>query len=171
VNARRFLFYASWIDDHDAWDCRKFEKCLQEGSDLGERIAKAFTRTFQDVGMAVIIGSDCIELTTTIIEQAFTMLETHDAVIGTARDGGYYLLGIKQFYPALFNGKEWSTPSVLQDTIADFNRLKITHAFTPTLSDIDDLEDLMHSSRGGPHVPSVLQKDVITTIHHINMKT
>ena len=48
------------------------------------------------------IGSDCLDLTTDELEQAFTALETVDVVVGPATDGGYYLLGMNQLQPALF---------------------------------------------------------------------
>jgi rSAM/selenodomain-associated transferase 2 len=108
-------------------------------------MANAFSRVLQDVDIAVIIGSDCLELTAAIIEDAFSALERFDAVIGPARDGGYYLLGMKQFHPELFAGKQWSTSTVFQDTVADLRALGLAYTALPVLSDIDDIDDLRRS--------------------------
>jgi uncharacterized protein len=145
VRAKRFVYYSSWIDGHDGWDQSKYEKQLQSGMDLGQRMANALSRVLQDVGTAAIIGSDCFELTADIIDQAFAVLEHHDAVIGPARDGGYYLLGITQFHPELFAGKQWSTGTVYQDTVTDLSALGLSYAALPVLSDIDDIDDLKRS--------------------------
>jgi rSAM/selenodomain-associated transferase 1 len=145
VDARRVMFYSSWIDDQDGWERPKYEKRVQSGTDLGERMANAFSLVLNGVDQAVIIGSDCLELTAGIIDQAFAALERFDAVIGPARDGGYYLLGIKQFHPELFDGKEWSTSTVFQDTAADLRVLGLSYEALPVLSDIDDVDDLKRS--------------------------
>jgi rSAM/selenodomain-associated transferase 1 len=149
VNARRFVFYSSQIEDHDGWDHSTYEKQLQSGKDLGERMANALSRVLLKVDMAVIIGSDCLELTSAIIDDAFAALERFDVVIGPARDGGYYLLGIKQIHPELFADKKWSTSTVFQDTVADLRVLGLTYATLPVLSDIDDIDDLRRSPLGG----------------------
>ena len=63
-------------------------------------------------------------------------------VIGPAKDGGYYLLGLRSFVPDLFQNKRWSTENVMLDTLLDINALELSHFLLPTLSDIDHLEDL-----------------------------
>ncbi len=148
VDARRVVYYSSRIDDHDGWELLKYEKRVQSGMDLGERMADAFSRVLQDVDMAIIIGSDCLELTSAIIDDAFAALERFDAVIGPARDGGYYLLGIKEFHPELFTCKEWSTSTVFEDTVADLRTLGLVYTTLPLLSDIDDIDDLRRSPLG-----------------------
>ena len=66
---------------------------------------------------AVIIGSDCASLTAEIIQEAFDQLDHHDFVIGPAMDGGYYLLGMLEPNPGLFEQMEWSTEEVFSTTI------------------------------------------------------
>jgi glycosyltransferase A (GT-A) superfamily protein (DUF2064 family) len=63
-------------------------------------------------------------------------------VIGPATDGGYYLLGMKKFYPAFFQNKNWSTDSVCSDTISDFKNLNLNHFSLETLTDVDEEKDL-----------------------------
>jgi rSAM/selenodomain-associated transferase 1 len=145
VNASRYLFYSSRVDEQDDWDPSVYEKRVQSGFDLGERMANAFSTVLKEVDQAVIIGSDCLELTASIIDKAFSALKRKDAVIGPARDGGYYLLGIKQFHPELFASKQWSTGTVYKDTVADLHALGLSYTELPVLSDIDDIDDLKRS--------------------------
>jgi uncharacterized protein len=68
-------------------------------------------------------------------------LETTDFVVGPAEDGGYYLLGMNAFYPAVFDNIEWSTDSVLPSTLLNINNLGKNIAYVKTLSDLDNEED------------------------------
>jgi len=38
-------------------------------------------------------------------------------LLGPAMDGGYYLIGLRCFMPALFSGISWGTAEVLQQTV------------------------------------------------------
>ncbi|WP_460608257.1 TIGR04282 family arsenosugar biosynthesis glycosyltransferase [Hymenobacter terrigena] len=117
-------------------------KCQPEG-DLGARMAAAFAAAFEaGAGRVAIIGTDCPGLRDTHLNQAFVLLETNDLVLGPATDGGYYLLGLRQPQPELFRNKNWSTESVLADTLADAGRLGLRVAFLPTLRDVDNAADL-----------------------------
>jgi glycosyltransferase A (GT-A) superfamily protein (DUF2064 family) len=63
-------------------------------------------------------------------------------VLGPATDGGYYLLGLTHIYPALFQNKNWSTHTVLADTLHDLEMMQVTPFLLPTLSDVDELKDV-----------------------------
>lgn len=143
VDADKFVFYSSHIETDDCWNTGRFYKALQSNGDLGIKMQDAFTHVFENMyNKAVIIGSDCYELTTPIIENAFSLLDKHDAVIGPARDGGYYLLGMKKNIPALFHNKEWSTGAVYRQTISDLENGAISYANLPVLADVDTAEDI-----------------------------
>jgi len=143
LDCDRVVYYSDYIDTEDAWPNNDFAKHLQRGSDLGARMEYAFQRAFMDGYERIsIIGTDCFELTTKIIANAFESLGTKDTVIGPAVDGGYYLLGMNRFIPELFRGKEWSTNTVCKDTINDFTRLAINYYQLPTLRDVDTESDL-----------------------------
>jgi rSAM/selenodomain-associated transferase 1 len=110
---------------------------------LGARMAHAFGAAFEaGAGRAVIIGTDCPGLRAELLQQAFEQLLTHDVVLGPAADGGYYLLGMNKLQPELFANKDWSTATVLPDTLADAARLGLRVAQLPTLHDVDSAEDL-----------------------------
>lgn len=143
VDADKYVFYAGEIEKNDLWNAQGYIKRLQSNDDLGGKMKDAFIHLFDDgYDEVVITGSDCFELTTAIINQAFDKLEDNDLVIGPANDGGYYLLGLKRMITSLFENKQWSTETVLADTINDVKALDIGYALLPELSDIDTLEDL-----------------------------
>ena len=143
LNADKVVYYSEHVDDNDLWDNMNFGKRLQQGNDLGERMNHAFAEAFAEgKERVIIIGSDCLELETYMIKEAFAVLESNDVVIGPVRDGGYYLLGMKKFFPTLFEGKQWSSPDVLMDTILDLKKMNSRYYLLKTLNDIDTAEDL-----------------------------
>ena len=143
LSCPKIVFYSDQVDPNDFWAQAGYQQCLQTGGDLGERMQAAFALAFSaNHPRAVIIGSDCWELTTGLLEEAFRQLQTHDAVVGPAHDGGYYLLGLRQPAPTLFAGKEWSTARVLSNTLADLQRLQLRYFMLPVLSDVDEAADL-----------------------------
>ncbi|TFH64584.1 MAG: glycosyltransferase [Gemmatimonadales bacterium] len=97
----------------------------QQGDGLGERMERAFHTCFaKGFSTAILIGSDLPDLTAEVIEQAFQALEQgHEAVVGPAFDGGYYLIGFRSaaFDPAVFHGMPWGENSVFERTV---NRLR-----------------------------------------------
>lgn len=141
VHAETFVFYHDFINKTDEW--QKFSRRLQTGNDLGEKMSNAFAEIFASGNSrVVIIGSDCMEISPAIIQDAFDSLHQHDVVIGPAADGGYYLLGMKQVHPQLFMNKTWSTETVLQQTVADVMVLNLSYKLLPVLHDIDEEKDL-----------------------------
>ncbi len=107
---------------------------FREQFDAGPRSAGA--------GQVVIIGSDCLDLTTDHLEQAFTALETVDVVLGPATDGGYYLLGMNTLHPAVFvDNMPWSQSTLLEQTEAVLHQNKLTCILLDELADIDEWAD------------------------------
>lgn len=141
IDAEQFIYYSNFIDIADGWqNCKRY---LQKGNDLGAKMSNAFAEVFAlGNNNIVIIGSDCIEITPAIIQEAFDELDKHDVVIGPAADGGYYLLGMKQLHGHLFINKSWSTEVVLQQTLTDVASLSLSYKLLPVLNDIDDETDL-----------------------------
>ena len=116
---------------------------LQSEGDIGLRMSFAFQTAFnQQNNRIVIIGSDCPQLNSQLIIQAFDALSQNDLVLGPATDGGYYLIGLRRFIPELFTGISWSTSEVLQQTIDIAKNLNLAVDYLETLSDVDRPEDL-----------------------------
>ncbi len=138
------IYYSDFVDNNDLWSNNRYQKYIQKGNSLGERMNNAFIEAFQkNYEKALIIGSDCAQLTTEIINNAFKKLNEVDVVIGPAYDGGYYLLGMKKYYIDFFLNKEWSTSEVYSQTVDDVKRLNLSYATLPVLLDIDTEEDLL----------------------------
>lgn len=94
-------------------------------------------------GPVCIIGADIPDISRPHIARAFRALGSHDAVFGPARDGGYWLVGLKRTTPppaTLFTSVRWSTEHALSDSIATLPGYRITTV--ATLSDIDTVDDL-----------------------------
>ncbi len=144
ANCRRILFYSDFIDESDDWDNTLYDKQLQKGDDLGERMKNAFEYAFSDpiIQHVAIIGSDCPHLATWHIEKAFIGLDTHDFSLGPAQDGGYYLLGMKELQREIFDNKEWSTSSVLTDTHNQMRIMRKSCYLLPALADVDTIENI-----------------------------
>jgi rSAM/selenodomain-associated transferase 1 len=125
----------------------------QGDGDLGKKLARIAKRVLAEEPV-LLIGSDCPELDAERLRGAAEALETHDAVIHPAHDGGYVLLGLRRFDRTLFEGIAWSTDRVAAETVARIEALGWTLHVGETLKDIDTPEDLhllRHPSEGwGP---------------------
>ena len=141
VQVHRYLYYSNFIPDRDDWSPELFHKSVQFGPELGDRMSNAFKRVLQKHGRAIIIGSDCASLTPEILQDAYDRLNQFDFVIGPALDGGYYLLGMSDFFPEVFQNIAWSTPTVLDRTIQIVQSLGKSYYLLTRLSDIDLEED------------------------------
>ena len=106
IKADKFVFYSDDIKKEDLWNKDIFRKKLQYGTDLGARMENAFTELFQlNYEKVLIIGSDLLDLNTKQVDDAFQLLNINDIVIGPAKDGGYYLLGMKSPHLKVFKNK------------------------------------------------------------------
>ncbi|WP_158858787.1 TIGR04282 family arsenosugar biosynthesis glycosyltransferase [Lunatibacter salilacus] len=142
MDADIFVFFAGEPDSVYS-ENSNYHICRQCGGDLGARMAAAFAEVF-DAGyeQVLIIGTDCHELKSNILQDAFQGLNATDMVIGPAKDGGYYLLGLTSPIPELFEGIQWSTASVFTDTMEIASSLVNSVYLLPILSDVDRYEDL-----------------------------
>ncbi len=123
-------------------DCKYIS---QSGKDLGERMYNAMADTFKmGYSRSILIGVDFPDLTADIINNAFEILNSNSAVIGPARDGGYYLIGfIKEaFVRKFFAGISWSTTGVLNTTLKRISDSGIRCSIIQEWEDIDDYDDL-----------------------------
>ena len=140
----KIVYYSAWIDNNDLWSTNDFDKQLQEGTSLGDKMSNAIKASFEHYQKVVIIGSDCYDLSKEHMLEAFAKLENPSisVVIGPANDGGYYLLGMNTFIPALFEGKSWSQSSLMTETIETLESLNLNYFLLEELTDIDTEEDL-----------------------------
>jgi rSAM/selenodomain-associated transferase 1 len=138
-----------------------FGCAVQEGNGLGERMGATFQRAFNSgARRAVIFGSDSPTLPAAVVNEAFERIaDANDLVLGPTEDGGYYLIGCRRFDPGLFQGVEWSTPSVFAQTCANAERLGYRVAVLEKWFDLDewkDVERVMEGARLGAPLPEHL---------------
>lgn len=116
----------------------------QGEGDLGERMARAFDRALAEYAHVILIGTDAPALTATILQQADTALQTHQAVFAPASDGGYTLVGLSEELPTIFQHIQWSTSAVMQQTRERLQAAGASYIELPTMHDVDEPEDLQH---------------------------
>jgi rSAM/selenodomain-associated transferase 1 len=121
----------------------------QAGADLGERMRNAFDRAFAANESLVIIGSDCPVLHARDLRDAVAALESHDAVIAPAEDGGYALIGLAAPVAKLFDEVEWGTDAVLRQTRARFAAERVSCVELREVWDVDRPEDYARLMREG----------------------
>ena len=139
--AAKQVWYSEEIWEDDIWDSNIFDKKLQQGEDLGIRMAKAFQEGFTaGYERIIVIGSDMLDLNQNDLQNAFSELKKNDFVIGPAEDGGYYLLGMNRFKPELFVKKNWGKETVLADTLNDLKNEK--YHILEERNDVDLYEDI-----------------------------
>ncbi len=142
VSAHRYVYCDSAIPRQpDLWFSPDFAKRLQQGNDLGSRMAHALGEVLALHEKALLIGSDIPGLQPHHLDRAFHWLDQRDVVLGPALDGGYYLIGMRQLHTTLFTDIEWSTPLVLQRTVERIEQLGLTHALIEPLADVDYEQD------------------------------
>lgn len=151
LEVEKWVLYSREIWEDDIWEGERYQKRLQRGNDLGERMEDAFREGFKaGFENIVIIGSDLYDLSRADLETAFSHLRTHEAVLGPARDGGYYLLGMKSMKERVFRNKAWSTDTVLADTLEDLKGESV--ALLPVRNDVDRYEDIKDQKVFAPFI-------------------
>ena len=122
--------FRGWLGDDVA--------LVEQGEgDLGARLARV-------AAPAIVLGADLPDLAASHLREAAGALEEHDAVIGPAADGGYYLLGFRVHLPFLWSDMRWGGETVLGETIDRLRDHDKSFAMLDTLRDCDRPEDLAH---------------------------
>lgn len=144
-NDARVALWVSGDDQHEAftsWSRMATVYKQTAGLDLGARMAMAVERSLSRGCIPVLIGVDVPCLDEVYLMNCLHHLENHEVVISPAEDGGYGLLGMKQFYSGLFENKRWGTDSVFDSTKADLDVLPLKVAYLPMVWDVDEPADV-----------------------------
>lgn len=104
---------------------------------LGERLLAAAAPY-----PVIFIGTDAPDLTVQHLRDAAAAVAAGRCVLGPAEDGGYWLLGLPEPVPRVFEGIAWSTSTVAAETLARLHEAGHTPVRLPVLSDLDVPEDL-----------------------------
>jgi uncharacterized protein len=136
--------------DATAWRRSGWEVIPQRGEHLGERLAAAFA----DVGEpAVLVGMDTPQLTEPLLTDAARTRAggDADAVLGRARDGGYWLIGFgRSGAHGAFAGVPMSDPRTWCRQRARLRALGMTVREQPPLRDVDTIADARAVARLAP---------------------
>jgi len=135
----KHIYFSDVIIDTKWKDCSKF---VQSEGNIGERMLNAFKDGFKNgYEQIILIGSDLPDINSDIIQNGFNSLKHSEIVFGPAKDGGYYLVGMNNYTPTLFEDKPWSESNLLTETIKDLK----SYALIKELNDIDTIDDLRAS--------------------------
>jgi len=141
------------------------ETFRQRGDGLGERMLRAFVETFAaGHDRAVVVGTDHPTLPLDFFGVAFECLaDPLTAVLGPSDDGGYYLLGLNDIAPDLFD-MDYSHPDVFEDTLERVMESDLTPVVLPAHYDVDDgpalarlVEEWEAGAEVGPRTAGVLR--------------
>src|SRR5882757_7066313 len=118
----------------------------------GEGLAAGLTSVFAHFAeghkrRTIAFNSDSPHLPRSVLEDAFETLATHDVVVGPTHDGGYYLVGAKASYPALFESDPMGTKSALDRLLTRTKALELSTGLTEAFYDIDVANDLILLAR------------------------
>ena len=130
------------------WLGNKFQFHPQSEGNLGDRLSASANEVFNNQTDGLIfLGGDCPHLTTEILMKCKRQMENHEVVIGPACDGGYYLIGIKKPWPQLFEGIDWGTERVQEQTLFRIRENALNYFLLPELEDVDDLASWERAKR------------------------
>ena len=116
----------------------------QTGEGLAAGLMSVFTQFAAAKQRRVIaFNSDSPHLPPLVLQRAFEALATCDMVVGPTHDGGYYLVGARSSYPALFAGDGMGTSSALERLLSRARVLKLSVGFADPFYDIDVADDLI----------------------------
>lgn len=128
----------------DRWTC-----LAQVEGDLGQRLSQHLEQCLQRDATAryVVIGADSPNLPSAYLEEAFAALKESPVVLGPSADGGYYLVGLRDQVPPIFDAIDWSTDRVWEQTLSCLKSCQLPFHKLPVWYDIDHVEDLQPLAR------------------------
>jgi rSAM/selenodomain-associated transferase 1 len=127
-----------------------FQLLAQRGDGFGERLLHASEDLFScGFGAVCLIDSDSPTMPQKALLEAVAILAKPGdrVVLGASDDGGYYLIGVNQAHPQLFERIDWSTERVFRQTTDRAREINLAVELLPTWYDVDDaatLERLRH---------------------------
>jgi rSAM/selenodomain-associated transferase 1 len=145
-------------------------RCIAQGEgDLGGKLSEISERLFSmGYTKVILIVSDTPHLPAEYLTGGLRRLDCADVVLGPCDDGGYYLIGSRHHYPALFSDMPWSTSRVCSMTLERTRAAGLTGYLLPVWYDLDTIEDVrrlageMASDTPGCHIICRRTKRAIT---------
>jgi glycosyltransferase A (GT-A) superfamily protein (DUF2064 family) len=164
----KIIFYSDFIDQDDNWNNTDYDKQLQNGKDMGERMRNAFEYAFNlkdnNIQQACIIWGDVTELTLWHLTKSYYALNTHDCVLGPTNSGTYYLLGMKNVIEEVFQNKSWGNSNMIRTTCDEMHLLRKSYYLLPYLSDINSIENFTPQFSQLLHEVGIISEDELINI-------
>ena len=116
----------------------------QVGKTFGERLANEVEKVFQNgFQQIIIIGNDCLQLTSNLLQETQRKLQTGNAVLGPTQDGGLYLIGLhkKHFHKKRFAQINWETAQTYESFLTYLDKSVKTTQLR-FFQDVDHLQEL-----------------------------
>jgi rSAM/selenodomain-associated transferase 1 len=121
---------------------------VQEGEGLGEALATGARRALELGTAALLVSSDIPGVPPGELRHAVMLLERGaDVVLGPGADGGYWVVGLREPHPEIFDGIPWSTDAVLEVTLARCRAEGLDVRLLETWRDVDTVHDVAVLSR------------------------
>lgn len=123
-----------------------FNAAEPSGIHFHEQLKNAFNQyvlqNSDEVSKVIFITASCPQLTAAVIEKAFESLNKYDVCIGPEKKGSYYLIGMKEPLPFLFDEKIWKGKHLLDDTLEELIEHGKNYFLLPELQSVSDIYDL-----------------------------
>ena len=111
----------------------------QRGADMGQRMANAVDDAFSlGVSRCLLVGSDVPTMMPADAIDACRRLDGDDVVFGPCGDGGFWVVGVNEPFPALFEAEGYGTGSALEAELSICESHGKTVAFARRLFVVDD---------------------------------
>ena len=133
----------------------------QAGEGLGEKMNHALNTVLAlGYDAVVLTGADLPAMGAAHLQSGFDGLRHADVTLGPTSDGGYYLVGVKEESPFLFEKQTYGYGNVFENTLAAVRT--VGKSFCPALpcDDVDtpeDLKNLLNTLDPGSHTAAYLQ--------------
>lgn len=115
----------------------------QEGDGLGSKMNHALNTVLAlGYDRCVLTGSDLPVMSGRHLQSGFDGLEEADITLGPTSDGGYYLVGIKEPSPFLFENQTYGSGSVFDNAVLAALAANKTVYTALCCDDVDTPEDL-----------------------------
>jgi uncharacterized protein len=124
----------------------------QRGDDFAERLANAHVDAARVGGLPVLqIGMDTPQVTAELLAQCADALVGAEAVLGLARDGGWWVLGVAEPESAeCLRSVPMSTPATGAVTLAALRDTGLDVRLLTELADVDTVDDVQEVRRACP---------------------
>ena len=116
---------------------------VQEGTGLSDALQAGMRHCLARGGIALLVSADIPGIPAGALQRAVALLgEGADVVLGPGHDGGYWLIGLREQYPGLFDGIPWSTDGVLDASLTRCRELSLDVRLIEPWRDVDTLDDV-----------------------------